>query len=369
MLFRSVSQSRYALFPGLKATWNETDHYIKFPNGSEIWVDGLDDKERVEKILGREYSTIYYNETSQIPYASIQLTLTRLAQRIDGCKPRAFYDLNPTSRGHWTYRVFVEHRDPAEDKPVLNPKEYDYIQMNPRDNVEHLAVGYIETQLAGLSESRRRRFLDGEYSDDNETLVFPVPKGSLYQWADFTAWLGRVGKENVRLTSGLDLGFDDADGFVIIAYSITENPMRWLIYEHKARRQGLQELSEAVKKGLSFASDINLPTGNFVIYSDTGGGGKKSVSDLYSVYGLPVDAAYKHDKDTAVELLRDDIMAGRFMIPADSAFSRECERTVWKRDEDTDLIVRKIDDTAYHPDLVDAMLYAMRPVWYYFSKN
>ena len=28
------------------------------PNRSEIWLGGLDDKERVEKILGREFATI-----------------------------------------------------------------------------------------------------------------------------------------------------------------------------------------------------------------------------------------------------------------------------------------------------------------------
>jgi len=358
-----------AFFPGLKPTWNETDHYIKFSNGSEIWVDGLDDKERVEKILGREYATIYYNECSQIGYSSVQLTLTRLAQKIAGCKPRAFYDLNPTSRGHWTYKLFVEHVDPIEDAPLKYPQEYAFVQMNPKDNTENLAAGYIETQLEGLSESRRRRFLDGEYSDDNEALVFPLPKTSLYRWEAFTEWVERVGKANVRLTAGLDLGFEDADGFVIIAYAITENPMRWLMFEHKARRQGVAELAIEVRKGIAYAGELGLPHGEITIYSDTGGGGKKSVNDLYYVYGLPVEPAYKADKDTAIELLRDDITGGRFMVPLDSAFAHECERTVWRRDDDSDQVIRKIDDAAYHPDLADAILYAMRPVWYWFSQN
>jgi len=26
---------------------NESDHFVKFGNGSELWVDGLDDKDRV----------------------------------------------------------------------------------------------------------------------------------------------------------------------------------------------------------------------------------------------------------------------------------------------------------------------------------
>jgi phage terminase large subunit-like protein len=38
-------------------TWEDarSDGYLKFPNGSEIWFAGLDEKERVEKILGMDF--------------------------------------------------------------------------------------------------------------------------------------------------------------------------------------------------------------------------------------------------------------------------------------------------------------------------
>ena len=40
-------------------------------------------QERVEKILGKEYATIFLNECSQIPYASVLVALTRLAQVVE----------------------------------------------------------------------------------------------------------------------------------------------------------------------------------------------------------------------------------------------------------------------------------------------
>jgi hypothetical protein len=64
-------------------------HHGRAPDGrlfripeqqSQIWVGGLDDKERVEKILGQEYATIFLNECSQIPYESVLVARTRLAQ-------------------------------------------------------------------------------------------------------------------------------------------------------------------------------------------------------------------------------------------------------------------------------------------------
>jgi hypothetical protein len=55
--------------------------------------------------------TIFFNECSQIPYTSIVTALTRLAQKT-GLRNRVYYDLNPVGCGHYTYRLFLERRDP-----------------------------------------------------------------------------------------------------------------------------------------------------------------------------------------------------------------------------------------------------------------
>ena len=67
----------FPMLPSLSSMLDKTDWYVTLPNGSEIWFGGLDDKERVEKILGGEYATIYFNECSQIPWGSIVMALTR----------------------------------------------------------------------------------------------------------------------------------------------------------------------------------------------------------------------------------------------------------------------------------------------------
>ena len=86
-------------FPGVTFNLSKTDWFVGLPNGSEIWFGGLDDKERTEKILGQEYSTIYFNECSQIPQNSHDIAMTRLAQLAETTPgkyliPRAFYDMN-----------------------------------------------------------------------------------------------------------------------------------------------------------------------------------------------------------------------------------------------------------------------------------
>jgi hypothetical protein len=97
-------------FPGVAWKPHKQDGYIALPNESEIWVGGLDDHERVEKILGMEFVTMFYNECSQIPYGSVLMARTRLAQQIEGLTPREYFDCNPPGTGHYTYQLWQQGR-------------------------------------------------------------------------------------------------------------------------------------------------------------------------------------------------------------------------------------------------------------------
>lgn len=149
-------------FPDLDLEYNEQMGFARLPNKSEIWYGGLDEKERTENILGQEYVTIYFNECSQIPYASISLALSRLAQKCTGLVGRAYYDLNPVGTGHWTYRMFVEKRQPASLEALSTPNDYVYTYLNPTDNVSNIDPEYLRS-LQELPERQRARFLEGRY--------------------------------------------------------------------------------------------------------------------------------------------------------------------------------------------------------------
>ncbi len=176
----------------------ETDRLVVLPNESEIWVDGLDDKDRVEKILGREYATIFFNEVSQIPYDVITTVLTRLAQNIPGCINKAFYDLNPVGRGHWAYKLFIQKIHPITEKPLTNPDDYAAMYVNPDDNRENLPKGYIENILDNLPEHKRRRFRLGEWGD---------PEGVIFSNWKVVDEIQDAVKRRLRISYGLDFGF------------------------------------------------------------------------------------------------------------------------------------------------------------------
>ncbi len=151
-------------FPDTSLKESRQDGIFKFENGSRIWIGGLDDKDRVEKILGLEYASIFLNEASQIPYTSALIAFTRLAQVVPGLVQRAYVDLNPTSKVHWTNVLFGDKRDPVSMQPLADPDAYARAFVNPRDNATNLSPAFLES-LANLPERHRRRFYDGLYVD------------------------------------------------------------------------------------------------------------------------------------------------------------------------------------------------------------
>lgn len=170
----------------LQLCWPELAHlghldksrwFYELPSGeygkgrSEIWFGGLDEKERTEKILGNEYSSIYLNECSMIPLASRTLALTRLAQN-SGLTLKAYYDCNPPGRSHWTHKLFIEKMDPERRTRLAHPLDYNSMRLNPTDNRRNLPVGYIENTLENLPERSRQRFLLGDWASETESALW-----------------------------------------------------------------------------------------------------------------------------------------------------------------------------------------------------
>lgn len=142
---------------------NKQSQSIVFHNGSEIWWGGLDDKERVEKVLGTEYSTIFANEVSTISWHAIETVVTRLAENV-GLRPMFLFDENPPSKKHWSYKYFIEKKNPETNELLTNPDSLIAVQMNPSDN-PNLAPEYISETLGQLSRQKQIRFLHGEFTE------------------------------------------------------------------------------------------------------------------------------------------------------------------------------------------------------------
>lgn len=166
-------------FPDVPWRLDRSDWFAEAPNGSQVWFGGLDDKERTEKILGQEYATIYHNEVSQIPWPSVLIARTRLAQRCmveatgQELRLKALYDCNPPSQAHWAYKLFHRKIDPETGRPLPDPENYVATRINPRDNLANLPADYIR-ELEAMPARMRLRFLDGEYASATDGALWTV---------------------------------------------------------------------------------------------------------------------------------------------------------------------------------------------------
>lgn len=193
-------------FPTLRVRFDKTDFYVELPNGSQIWIAGLDDKDRVEKILGAEYVTLYFNESSQIPWGSVEMAMSRLAQKCELVPEiavatgrthlplKAYFDCNPPSKLHWSFQLFRAKLKPGTKEALPNPSDYVEMKVNPSDNADNLPAEYFEV-LASMSAAKRLRFEAGEWASE--------VNGALWTLEDREAHDGRPmpGIDALRVTA------------------------------------------------------------------------------------------------------------------------------------------------------------------------
>ncbi len=174
VIFDTLPKMMELCFPGVAdhSHMDKSDWFYTLPNGSEVWFGGLDEKERTEKILGQEYATIFLNECSQIPWASRNIAITRLAQNTP-LRLKAYYDCNPPAETHWTKKAFVDKLDPDARAGLKDPDNYVCMRLNPDGNALNLPQEYLN-QLDNLPERMRRRFMLGEFGSATDGALWTM---------------------------------------------------------------------------------------------------------------------------------------------------------------------------------------------------
>lgn len=222
--------------PAAAVPLNKTDWFYTLPNGSQIWIAGLDEGPRLEKVLGNDYSTIWINEASEVAYESFDTLLSRLVPS-QGLRGKFLIDYNPPSKQHWGYKVFHERKFP-DGRPVPED-DFAWIQMNPEHNLTPgYGPEYIKT-LGMMSLAKQRRFRFGEYSDDQGSLW----KRSFFRYADDIAKeelirvvvavdpSGTVDGDEIGIIAAAQTGQVDANGLelflVLDDYSLHGTPREW----------------------------------------------------------------------------------------------------------------------------------------------
>lgn len=322
--FQDVARTYYKTYPeSTLFTFKQGEHIVKFINGSEIVLVGLDDAERLEKILGGEYGIIYLNECSQIKYQAIPMIKTRLAQNISNFINKMLLDENPPSPKHWSYKMFIQHLEPKTDEE-LDKDDYVSMLLNPKDNLINLPDGYIKT-LESLPDREKRRFLYGE---------FVKVEGAIYNKFDQDAM--SILEKDLPPMEYYSVGVDNTGnnlGAVLVGWS---GANVYVLESYAAYRMSMTEFNSTIVKMWGDKG--------YIAYPDPAAG---PLNDLISFCGKAENAV-----EPGLNYIRELMENNRFKIVVDKCQGLIDEMESYRYDDNGRII--KVED-----HLCDSLRYSI----------
>ena len=226
-LFKEIL-TKWKLTPYLKI--RETDFNIKFPNGSEIIMVGLDEETKLLSL--NNISTVWIEEAYEVPKPIVEQLNLRLRGKADN--QQIIMSYNPISKNSWLY-------DFCEVNP---PESFRYLKTTFRDN-PFLNEEYVKTleALYTRNPAKARVFCDGEYGVDSEGLV-------ITNWRQEAFDAMELASQGLEHRAGMDLGWIDKSAIIDSLYD-RENKIIYVFNEFYKSGCQLSELASAI-------TDMNL---------------------------------------------------------------------------------------------------------------
>lgn len=330
---------------------SSADGHIQWINGSSLRIVGNSNNAEADKLRGEQkVSLVVIDEffhQRNMEYAineviePLMLDLTDSTILCMGTPPRV-----PKTYGErcWTTeKMWKKFHWTARDNPYI-PQFDEFLDMLCRNKGITRDAPFIQREYEGVI---------GAY--DKEAMVF---KG----YRTYTEIQSFV---PTHVAIGLDIGFEDYNAIAALAYD--DSGRCYVIEERKFNRAAVSEIVRQVEEVYSRSKTFLLERNpdadlsNVAIYSDTNN--KELVYELYQMRHLPAYCCYKYDKAMAISQLAEWCRTGKIQIRPDQHLSDEFQMILYKRDED-DNILTEIDEALYHPDIMMALLYATRQMWY-----
>lgn len=308
--------------------YNQTEGVYNLPNGSSIWLKGIGNEKEAERLLGLEFSTIYFNEVSEISYGAIQKLLTRLSQKVPHWKdkskfirPLEIQDENPPSKSHHSYKEFIELHSANDPEIKFNPDEVKAEQLNAFMNIDNIAEDYIESLLT-KPRTYQIRFLYGEFGSVVEGAVFgeEIKQGHMH-----------VGpypyNPHYEVFAAFDIGVSDACAITFFQYY--NDKFRIIDYHEESGQtfpyyaRLIQNKPYKVKK-LIFPFDVSV--------REFGWGGTRR--DAAEKMGFEVIIAPRLSKSSQIEIARNNLDNCFFNIQTTSRLQEVIINCTYKHDKE-----------------------------------
>lgn len=337
---------------GTKVVPNMSELTITFPNGSVIYVTGIDaNEDQMNKLLGRKYKLVGLDEGSMYSVnldsftALIKPALADQAGTLcmfgtsSNITRGLFFDVSRGAEPGWSLHTWAAFENPhMADQWAWEIAE-----------IEHDRPQFMKTALF------RQHYLN-EWVIDDEALVYKYdPTRNLIR--ELPRFTKPGGWQHVL---GVDLGFNDDTSFVVLAFH--ENDKRLFV----ARAEK--------KKGLDFTDVAKRIADLDKIYSFSykvvDGANKQGVAEMNNRHGVGLVAADKTDKVSFIRLMNDDLVQGNIvLLPGALGLAEEWSTLVWCTDVGGKIIEPRRENPNLPNHLADAANYAWRRTYQYLSER
>lgn len=334
-----VINKQYKL--GIK--FNETELTATLPNGSVIYVTGVDAKDdEMEKLLGQKYKLVCIDEAASysidlraLVYGYLKPAMTDYQGTIclmgtsGNLTKGLFFDVTNSTEPGWEVHSWTAHDNPFVAKQWQ--AELDDIAANrPLFMQTPLFKQWYLNQWVIDKDALVYKF----NSEKNRFKTLPTPSRG--------DWIYRI---------ACDLGYEDASAFVVGAYHEFDKKL-YIVHTYKKSHMDLTDVAEYLK-GLivkfNAVPEVVIDNAN-----------KQAVEEMKKRHQLNLVAADKRGKEDFIEMLNADLIMEHIKLgPNTDPLVDELQNLVWV-EKNGEIVRPKEENPACDNHLCDAFLYLWR---------
>lgn len=330
--------------------FNESELTATFPNGSIIYVTGVDaDEDEMNKLLGKKYKLCVLDEASlytinlrQLIYGILKPAVADyrgticLVGTASNVTKGLFFDITNKTEPGWSVHAWTAYDNP-------------YIKKQWEEEIEDIK----RTRPLFMQTALFKQWYLNEWVIDETKLVYKFNK------ATNLGVLPNVHGKGWIFVLGIDLGYSpDPSAFVVCAYNRYDKVLH-IIETYKKIEMDITDVANKI---------IEYKQRYDIITTVIDNANKQAVEEMQRRHGLALRAADKTGKSDFIGIMNDEFIQNKIKVVSTcNDLIAEYETLVWQEEAGEIKLPRK-----EHPNLpnhcADGALYAWRYCYQYLSE-
>ena len=335
----------------LRMRFNKVELTATFPNGSVIWLAGVDtDPDEMNKLLGRKYKKVGLDEASMYsidlrqliygilkPATADQRGTIIMGGTSSNITRGLFYDITTGVEPGWKLHTWTAHQNP-------------HIAKQWQEELDDIAANrplFMETNLY-------KQWYLNQWVIDLDKLVYKfdhiknvydvIPTYKTNDWI---------------YVLGVDLGYEDDSSFVVTAFHPHDSTL-YVVESYKQSKMDITDVAQKIKI-------LKRKHGITKVIID--GANKQAVEEIQKRHGIILTTAEKAGKSDFIEIMNAEMIQAKIKVDPkkNPELINEWLGLIWKTKADQ-LVLPKVENPNCPNHLADACLYAWRYCFNYYGQ-